>query len=223
MAGRWAVTRWQGPAAEAHGEAWPPAPVPSARIVEVTGRAVVLGSTQPPDAVDAEAAAAAGLDVVRRRSGGGAVLVGPGELVWLDTYVPSGDRLWANDVGKAAHWLGRLWAGALAAVGVEASWHEGGLLPAPWSRLVCFAGVGPGEVRVGTAKVVGVSQRRTRHGALFSSAALLRWDPGELLAVLAVEPGQRAQGARLLAGAAAALDVDGPELEAAVLERLAAV
>ncbi len=31
-----------------------------------------------------------------------------------------------------------------------------------WSDVVCFAGVGPGEVTAGTAKVVGIAQRRTR-------------------------------------------------------------
>ncbi|HEX2192237.1 MAG TPA: hypothetical protein VHH09_03510 [Acidimicrobiales bacterium] len=221
VAGRWAVTRWRGTAAEAHGEAWPPDPVLSVRVVEVTGRAVVLGSTQRDDVVDAGAAAAAGLDVVRRRSGGGAVLVGPGELVWVDAFVPSGDPLWAADVGHAAHWLGSAWVGALAACGVEASWHGGGLVAAPWSRLVCFAGLGPGEVCVGRAKVVGVSQRRTREGALFSSAALLRWDPAALLAVLALDPIERERAADGLSGAARALDVPGPDLEAAFVDQLA--
>ena len=222
MTGRWAVTRWRGTAAEAHGEPWPPHPVPSLRLVDVGGRAVVLGSTQRDDVVDGPAAAAAGVDVVRRRSGGGAVLVGSGELVWVDAFVPAGDPLWAADVGRAAHWLGRLWAAALRSVGRPgANWHDGGLLTAPWSDLVCFAGLGPGEVCLGTAKVVGVSQRRTREGALFSSAALLRWEPAELLAVLALDPADRDRGARELARSATALDVPGTDLEAAVLGQLA--
>ena len=219
--GRWALTRWRGTAGEAHREAWPPDPVPSVRVVEVTGRAGVLGSTQAAETVDADAAAAAGLEVVRRRSGGGAVLVAPGELVWVDAFVPAGDRLWSPDVGRATHWLGAVWAGALAACGVEASWHDGGLVTAPWSRLVCFAGLGPGEVRVGGAKVVGLSQRRTREGAWFSSAALLEWDPGALLSLLALDPAERERGGEALARAAMALDVPGPELEAAVLGQLA--
>ena len=222
-AGRWAVTRWRGEASDAHGEAWPPDPVPSVRVVEVTGRAVVLGSTQAADTVDSGVARASGLEVVRRRSGGGAVLVAPGELLWVDAFVPTGDRYWSPDVGRAAHWLGAVWAGALATSGVEASWHDGGLVTAPWSRLVCFAGLGPGEVCVSGAKVVGLSQRRTREGALFSSAALLRWDPSALLAVLALDQAERDRGARELAGAARAVTVSGPELEAAVLEQLAAI
>jgi lipoate-protein ligase A len=220
-AGRWAVTRWRGEASEAHGEAWPPDPVPSVRVVDVRGRAVVLGSTQTAGTVDADAAAAAGLDVVRRRSGGGAVLVGPGELLWVDVFVPAGDRLWSPDVGRATHWLGAAWVGSLAACGVEASWHDGALVTTPWSRLVCFAGLGPGEVHMGGVKVVGLSQRRTREGALFSSAALLRWDPGALLAVLALDAGERQRAAEELSGAATALDVPASELETAVLRELA--
>lgn len=191
------------------------------RLVEVAGRAVVLGSTQPDDTVDAAAAAAAGLDVVRRRSGGGAVLVGPGELVWLDAFVPAGDRLWSDDVGRAAHWVGRLWAGALRGVGVDATWHDGSLVGTPWSRLVCFAGLGPGEVCVGGAKVVGLSQRRTRGGAWLSSAALLQWDPMALLAVLALTPADRERAAVQLADAAAPVGVPAADLEAALLDSLA--
>jgi lipoate-protein ligase A len=190
-------------------------------VVEVTGRAVVLGSTQAAEVVAADAAAAAGIEVVRRRSGGGAVLVGPGELVWVDAFVPTGDRLWMPDVGRATHWLGKVWAGALAAAGLGASWHDGGLVAGPWSRLVCFAGLGPGEVCIGGAKAVGVSQRRTREGALFSSAALLRWDPDALVAVLALGPAERVRAADELAGAAVAVDLPGPDLEAAFLEQLA--
>jgi hypothetical protein len=41
---------------------------------------------------------------------------------------------------------------------------------------VCFAGLGPGEVTRNGAKVVGISQRRTRHAARFQCAVLHRWD-----------------------------------------------
>jgi hypothetical protein len=44
-------------------------------------------------------------------------------------------------------------------------------------ELVCFAGRGPGEVFVGDRKLVGLSQWRSREGALFSSCAYVRWDP----------------------------------------------
>jgi lipoate-protein ligase A len=40
-------------------------------------------------------------------------------------------------------------------------------------------------VSIGGRKVVGISQRRTRHFARFQGAALLAWDPAALVALLA--------------------------------------
>lgn len=189
--------------------------------MEATGPSLVLGSTQGLDVVDGAAAARSGLAVVRRRSGGGAVLVRPGEVVWVDVFVPSGDRLWAPDVGRATHWLGRAWAEALGDLGRPATWHDGPLVSTRWSSLVCFAGLGPGEVRVGGAKVVGISQRRTRAGALFQCAALVRWSPADLLELLALPDDHRRQAASDLAGAAVGIDMEPQALEDAFLARLA--
>ena len=188
--------------------------------MEAQGPALVLGSTQSPEVADARRASDSGVAVVRRRSGGGAVLVRPGELVWIDVFVPAGDRLWLADVGRATHWLGRAWADALGALGVAGEWHDGQLVTSSWSALVCFAGLGPGEVRAGGAKVVGVSQRRTRAGALFQCAALLRWNAGDLLDLLALDDERRAGGRRELAGVAAGLDVPGAQVVRAFLESL---
>ena len=38
------------------------------------------------------------------------------------------------------------------------------MVTTPWSDLVCFAGLGPGEVLLDGRKLVGLSQRRTRNG-----------------------------------------------------------
>lgn len=183
----------------------------SARSVtwcEVTRPAVVLGSTQADDAV---IPGAAGLDVARRRSGGGAVLVEPGRVAWADVVVPAGDALWAADVGRATWWLGEVWVAALAALGVpQGVVHRGGLERSAWSGEICFAGLGPGEVTTGGRKAVGISQRRTRQGALFQCALPLAWDPAPLLAALALTAPDRAAAARSLADAVFALE--GPSL-----------
>lgn len=190
-------------------------------VVEAARPCVVLGSTQAVSTVDAERASAVDVDVVRRRSGGGAVLVEPGDLVWVDVLVPADDALWHADVGRAFAWLGRAWAGALADVGVpEARPYDGPLRQTPWSRRVCFAGLGPGEVTVEGAKVVGICQRRTRAGALFQCAALLRWEPARLLDVLHLSDDDRQQGREELAGVARGLDVDPIALVDALLGRL---
>jgi lipoate---protein ligase len=172
-------------------------------FVEVERPTLVLGSTQPGALVDREQADAAGVGVVRRRSGGGAVLLRPGETVWTDVFLPAGDALSDDDVGRAFGWVGRAWTAALAAVGVNgATVHEGRPRPSPWAARVCFAGLGPGEVTVDGAKVVGISQRRTRAGALFQCGALVAWEPQPLLDVLALPAEDRAEAAAALAGVA---------------------
>ena len=152
-------------------------------------------ATSPSLDVDAAVAAAASVDVVRRRSGGGAVLVDPAAVVWVDLVLPADDPLWNPDVGMAAWWVGEAWAAALDRVraGRARVWR-GPMRRSPWSGRVCFAGLGPGEVVVGSSKVVGISQRRTRRAALFQTAALLRWEPDSLLTLLSLGDDERSQG-----------------------------
>ena len=90
---------------------------------------------------------------------------------------------------------------ALAGVGQQGfDVHRGRSVPGDLGDLVCFAGRGPGEVFAGGRKVVGLSQWRSREGALFSSCAYLRWDPAPLLAVMDVDGDEaRAELARDLA------------------------
>jgi len=146
--------------------------------------------------------------------------VRPGDLVWVDVSIPAGDRLWDDDVNRAFQWLGRAWVGALADVGVAASVHQDGLPCTPWSRRVCFGSVGPGEVTIEDGrKVVGLAQRRTRAGALFQCAALLRWDPEEMVRLLDLDADAAAELAKL----AAPVTVEGSALQSAFLRALDAL
>ncbi len=141
--------------------------------------------------------------------------------MWVDVFVPAGDPLWEADVGRAFHWLGEAWRDAMAAAGARsAEVHTGALIATPWSPLVCFAGLGPGEVTLDGAKVVGMSQRRARAGALFQTAALLDWRPGRLLERLALSDDERRRGAHELADVARPLDVDADVLVDALRWRL---
>ncbi|MFZ8997779.1 MAG: lipoate--protein ligase family protein [Ilumatobacteraceae bacterium] len=136
---------------------------PEVRVCEPTDSAVVLGSRQTVEIVDADACAAAGFGVVRRRSGGGAVLVQCGRVVWIDVVAPHG--VGPDDVRGSMQWIGGCWADALTdLVDGRVSVHGGGLVSNEWSEVACFAGVGPGEVLVDGRKLVGLSQRRTRSG-----------------------------------------------------------
>lgn len=180
-----------------------PAGERSVVVLDVARPTLVLGSSQADETVDHERAAARGVDVIRRRSGGAAVLVEPGAAVWIDVTIPAGDPLWDNDVGRAFHWLGAAWSEVLVAEGLPARVHDGPLRSTPWSGRVCFAGLGPGEVTVDGRKVVGLSQRRTREAARFQCCALLRWEPERLLDLLALDDAARRRGAEELRHAAA--------------------
>jgi lipoate-protein ligase A len=189
-------------------------------VFDVARPTLVLGSSQADDVVDWERVRERGVEVVHRRSGGSAVLVEPGAAVWVDVTIPAGDRWWDHDVGRAFHWLGAAWAEVLIAGGVLARWHDGAMQRTPWSPWVCFAGLGPGEVTVGGRKVVGLSQRRTREGALFQCCAALRWEPERLLDLLALGDADRAQAAADIADVATGLG-PGIDLVSGLVDALA--
>jgi len=200
-----------GTAGDLHGALLP---VPGHRLVRVAtvaGPAVVLGSTQRTDDLDLDLARSLGVEVARRRSGGGAVLVRPGHQVWLDVGLPRSDSLWIDDVGRSALWLGDALAAALVGLGVSgATAHTGPLERTAWSGQVCFAGRAPGEVVVGDRKAVGTSQRRTRDGAVFQVAVALRWSPKTLVDLLRLPDEARAALASAGAGLAQRVPGLGP-------------
>jgi len=164
----WKVERVRSTATEFHQRDLPAER--SVWIVEVDHPALVLGSSQ-------SMVETTGVETVRRRSGGGAIYLDPGGTLWVDVVVPRGDALWDDDVGRATYWLGDVWA---VAIGVGAQVHRGAMVRTDLSSVVCFAGLGPGEVAVAGRKVVGISQRRTRDAARFQCVAYERWAPRPL-------------------------------------------
>jgi lipoate---protein ligase len=215
---RWRVVDRLGDATELHAP-WPAVDVMAQRIMArcrvVGSPTLVLGSTQP-------AVLGPRGTVIRRRSGGGAVLVVPGGQVWIDVWLPAGDQLWDDDVVRAAIWVGDTWARALIDLGASpdaVSVHPHGLRTEPVTAAVCFGGLGPGEVVVGGRKVVGIAQRRSRWGAWFQTMAPLRWEPAIIVAALqevgvyAVPHDSRAALSRLDALATGLHAVVAPDLE----------
>lgn len=216
----WEVTWERGSAAAFHARPVPSEPVRSVQVLEVDRPALVLGSTQPDADADRPALLARGVELVRRRSGGGAVLLEQGASLWVDVVVPRTDPVWSDDVGVAFHWLGRAWADALGELDVVADVHRGPLLTTRWSRLVCFAGLGPGEVTVGGAKAVGIAQRRTRGGARFQCAVLHRWDAEAMVSLLALRPAGREVASAELAAVAVGIDRPAATVVEALLRHL---
>lgn len=153
--------------------------------------AIVLGSKQNSEIVNQQACDQDGVAVVRRRSGGGVVYLEVDQHLWIDIVIPRDDKLWSDDVGQAMFWVGELWADALAKCEIadrdQLRVHRGGLERSNFSDLICFAGLGPGEVTLHGEKVVGISQRRTREMARFQCVLHQRWSPDAYRKYLVLE------------------------------------
>lgn len=198
-AGQWRAEETRGLAGPFHARTFDHLDGPTVWTHRVDAPALVLGSTTDEALVRAEEAERLGVEVCRRRSGGGLVLVEPECSCWIDLLVPREESLrspaipWDDDVNRSFGWIGGLWNAALAHLGQSGLevWN-GPLTNASEGAALCFAGLGPGEV-VGSladgraAKVVGLSQRRTRWGARFQGLYVARWSPDLLAATVAVD------------------------------------
>ncbi len=136
-------------------------------VLAVDDLTIVLGSSQDlgdlaMDVVDADR-----VNVRRRRGGGGAVLLAPGDC-WVELWLPRSDLV-ADDVRATAYMVGGWWQSTMQGHGIGASIHRGAVLDAAQGAIACFAGLGPGELTVGGAKLLGLSQWRARSGVLISS------------------------------------------------------
>ena len=158
--------------------------------------------------------------VVRRRSGGGAVLVVPGDSVWIDMVIDRADPLWDDDINRAPMWLGRVWVAALAALGIAGGEVVDRYQPGIWGQLACFASRGPGEVVVDGAKAVGLSQRRTRTTARFQTLLYRHWAPEDLVARLTVLPAEIDDLRATLTGAARPVDASIDDIHTAFVASL---
>ena len=172
--------------------------------VRVTQTALVLGSRQDASLLNVDQCGCNNVEVVRRRSGGGIVFLAPGEHVWLDVVVPRGDVLWSDDVAQASWWLGDVWVQTLHSLGMsDVSVHRETLSSDAWGDLLCFAGVGPGEVvqqgNETPSKVVGMSQRRTREYARFQCTIYTKWNPHDVETYVMNTPGNLSEIAHRVA------------------------
>ncbi|HEY5267242.1 MAG TPA: hypothetical protein VIJ40_10545 [Acidimicrobiales bacterium] len=156
-------------------------------VVHVTRPTLVLGSSQSQDVINLDALGDTPLR--RRKGGGGLVLLRPDDL-WIDWWIPQDDPRWSHDVHVSSMTAGRWWAEALASFTSEPVSVYGGSLEGDLEfRVVCFAGRGPGEVFVSERKAVGLTQWRVREG-VFLSTVLHAQATSDVLPFLAhVPPG----------------------------------
>lgn len=178
---------------------------PTLRWYGYVGRAVITGVGQGASTI-ADDLEARGIAVVRRLSGGAAVLADC-EMLALDAVLPATSRLASTDVVASYQWFGEAWAAAITKVGgararagvrvvsvAEARRDRDALRASPLElgaqarEATCFATLSPYEVAwhpPGTAarKLVGLSQVRRRGVALLQAGVHWRFD-SEVMASL---------------------------------------
>lgn len=148
--------------------------VPVWRIWRYDAPALVLGCSQRKLLLDVRS----GLEVLQRRAGGGAVLVGPW-MLGLSVALPGAHAMVAPGTVDSYRWLGELLQHWLRAMGIHTARAlapgSAALQPGPsdlaWA---CFGTLSPWEVVAGGArKIVGLAQVRRRDVVLLVAGILL--------------------------------------------------
>lgn len=193
---------------------------PQLWVMHPTAPAVVRGSAQKPELFDEELLRDRGVDLAGRRSGGAAVWIEPASVVWIDVLAPRGSPLWSDDLVQTFAGVGMLWQHALQTCGVDSDLVERAPQRGGPGDLACWAGHGWGEVVVGGAKVVGLSQRRTRWGARVQCMAVVDGSAGRITEAF-VDLGSADRAEMVEAIGSVDLGVARDELEHVAIEALA--
>jgi lipoate-protein ligase A len=135
-----------------------------------------LGFAQPHEAADAAFCATHGIDVVRRPTGGRAVLHHL-ELTY-SVCAPLGRGPFTRDLQAAYRTICRGLVSGLRRLGVPAELSgapDGGMIR-PTAAIPCFIGPAAGEVVAGGRKLVGSAMRRVGDAILQHGSILEGWD-----------------------------------------------
>ena len=166
------------------------------RVYEWAGPTLSFGRNQPTaGCYSAARAAACGVEVVRRLTGGRAV-VHAREI----TYSVTAPVVASEPVNQSYARINTVLVAALRQLGVAAEVAEGDAPAPPPSTAPCFETPVRGEVVVGGRKLVGSAQWRDG-GALLQHGSVLVDDDQALLAALAATPIPAAAPAATLRGA----------------------
>ncbi|MGD0612573.1 MAG: lipoate--protein ligase family protein [Anaerolineales bacterium] len=192
---------------------WRRTSLPTLRLYAWEPPCLSLGYAQPLSDVDLPRLQAHGWDLVRRPTGGRAILH-TDELTYSVAAPPDEERL-AGTVLEAYHRLALALLEALHRLGLPAEIQErSAALQGPNTNPVCFEVPSSSEIIIGGKKLVGSAQARRREGVLQHGSLPLTGDLTRILEVL-VFPDEGARGraaARLLGRATTVASVLGHPL-----------
>ena len=134
---------------------------------------ISLGLGQKPDILDLDAVRAAGLDVVRRPTGGQALLHDD-ELTY-SVVASQADPVVGGTLMQTYHAITNAFLSGLAALGIAGEGADCKPRPAAGVAPVCFASASAEEILVGGRKLLASAQWRTR-GAFLQHGSLLLTD-----------------------------------------------
>ena len=140
---------------------------------------VVFGCSQRLDTLARCMAQLHGHDLVRRRAGGGVVLVGPW-MLGLSIVLPPSHPLARLSSAQSYRWVGEAHASVFQEMGLQAKAISPGELRSTGASVfeeglewACFGGLSPWELVVGKRKLTGLAQVRGNKGTLIVGGTLM--------------------------------------------------
>lgn len=177
--------------------------LPTLRLYAWSPPCLSLGYAQPYSEVDLEALQARGWEVVRRPTGGRAILH-TDELTYSVT-APADNSVTAGGVLESYNRIALALLRALQSLGLPVQIEEHAAPGSPGAaNPVCFEVPSSYEITVGGRKLVGSAQARRREGVLQHGSLPLTGDLGRITQVLAFkdQPARQEAARRLLQRAA---------------------
>lgn len=182
---------------------------PTLRVYGWSPPCITLGHSQDPAReLDLETVAARGYDVVKRATGGRAVL--HIDEVTYSVIARADSAPWCATQASSYRAISQAVAQALSEAGFGLSLDRGYPVEKPQdfrAMTPCFASTARSEVVFGDRKVVGSAQRRTREAFLQHGSILVSRKHRDIVACLKLDEGKRAGYLEILDRNAVSLDI----------------